>query len=364
MVKILTKNGFQEFKGLHKVKKPGLKVLFENGQTFICSRTHRFISGDLEIFANSLRPGNIIEDVSGNLVKVVKVSRLKEVELIDVLGVDGATYTSEGFEHHNCEFLGSTYTLIEPDILKKLYEDLLKISPIKEDLGGHLRIYEYPDKKFRYVIGVDPSKGSGKHDATIQVLKVLSVKPELKARQVAVFSDNSTDPYAMAQVVNRLSIYYNSAQIFCEGNGEGSATVSHLWWTFQNPNVYNEIGKNVLGLVATPASKSKAVVMMKRLIENGFLELTDTPTLNQLATYIEDDSGKTHGQNGLPDDLVSSLYWACYGFSIPENWEDTVNVYKSEEEGTWGILTDIDDFHGAESDWFSSSNSGWSGGGY
>lgn len=346
-MKILTKNGFQDFKGLQKVKRPGVVITFENGQQFTCSRTHRFISGDLEIFAHSLRPGNSVLDKEGNLVKVVKISRKKEIECIDVLGVSGETYSSEGFEHHNCEFLGSTYTVIDPECLKQLYEKILKITPIKIDMNNKLRIYEMPDKKSKYILGVDPSKGSGKHDATIQVLKIIAFKPELKAKQVAVFSDNSTDPYAMAQVANRLSIYYNNATILCEGNGEGSATVSHLWWTFQNPNVFNEPGKNVLGIVATPASKAKAVIMMKRMIENNFLEIYDNETVNQLATYVEDESGKTHGQNGLADDLVSSLYWACYAFTVPDIWDESISIYKNTNasEEAWGILADIGDYH-------------------
>jgi hypothetical protein len=224
------------------------------------------------------------------------------------VGVENKCFISESIVHHNCEFLGSTYTVIDANILKQLFEAALQIRPLKEDMGGKLKIYEHPEPNARYIIGVDPAKGTGKHDATCQVIKLITFKPTIKAKQVAVFSSNEHESYAMAQIVNRLSQFYNNATIACEGNGEGSAIVNHIWYTFMNPNLFCEPGKHTLGIFASLGSKSKAVTMMKRLIENFFLEIIDQQTINQLATYIEDDGGKTHGQGQQSDDLISSLY--------------------------------------------------------
>jgi hypothetical protein len=47
---------------------------------------------------------------------------------------------------------------------------------------------------------------------------------------------------------------------------------------------------------------------MKKLLENGDLTLFDTPTVNELATFIEDDRGSFKGKDDKPDDLVSALY--------------------------------------------------------
>jgi hypothetical protein len=45
---------------------------------------------------------------------------------------------------------------------------------------------------------------------------------------------------------------------------------------------------------------------MKKLIENGDLELVDIETINQLVSFI-DSNGIFKGKD-LPDDLVSALY--------------------------------------------------------
>ena len=348
--KILTHEGYKSFKGIQKIYKPAYKFIFDNKQEIITGKTHRFICDGLEIYANSLKPGDTLLDASNNVIKIISIEDIDSIELYDIIGVENKTFIADGINHHNCEFLGSTYTVIDATVLSVLFEKCLTIRPIKEDLGGSLKIYELPEKDAKYIIGVDPSKGTGKHDACLQVIKIVSLTPTIKAKQVAVFASSEKDSYSMAQIVNRLSKYYNNAIIACEGNGEGAALVTHLWHTFQNPGLFNEPGKAGLGIFASLGTKSTAVTMMKRLIENFFLELVDIETINQLATYIEDDGGKTHGQGTQPDDLISALYWACFIFAVPNFFDEEIGIYSQNttdtEEEAWGILSDINDNFG------------------
>jgi hypothetical protein len=105
-------------------------------------------------------------------------------------------------------------------------------------------------------------------------------------------------------------------------------------------NLYNE-RTNSLGIRATKSTKPKAVLLMKKLVEDGSLILHDKTTLEQLGDFTETSSGGFSGKN-LNDDLVSSLYWACY--FIETNWLETGYKFekKNEDDGPWGILSDID----------------------
>lgn len=247
-------------------------------------------------------------------------------------------------QEYEVNFLGSTATVVGPECLGRLLSETT-YEPVGYASNKRLRIYEEPTPEcVGYIIGADPAKGTGKHDATMQVFKVVSVDP-ISLVQVAVFQDNNTDPHEFAGIVDMLSKKYRNAKILVENNGEGSAVVQHLWWTYESENMYCESSKRTgMGLRATAQNKSRAVILMKRFLEDKNLKLMDRETVKQLATYIEDDRGSTHGQQGKPDDLVSALYWACYAMEL-EIFDD-VTIISNGDDGTdyevWGILADHD----------------------
>jgi len=80
----------------------------------------------------------------------------KSIELYDIVNSGlRHLYYSNNIISHNCEFLGSVNTLINPAKLKNLvYED-----PIKRNAG--LDVYENPIKDHNYLITVDVARGLG-----------------------------------------------------------------------------------------------------------------------------------------------------------------------------------------------------------
>ena len=242
-------------------------------------------------------------------------------------------------------FLGSTNTLVDSDVLETIISGWEE--PIKIDLQNRFFIYEKPIEKNVYVLGVDSAKGTGEHYSTIQVLKILGNSP-IKLKQVAIFNSNTTDIYNFSEIINRTSIYYNSAYIMVENNAEGAVVVNRLWWDFENSKLINTGGKSKdLGIRATKNSKPRAVLLMKKLIENSNIELVDKNTLDQLTVFIE-EKGKFFGK-GKPDDLISALYWAIHLFNMDvlnESW--TLSENKEDEDDYWGIFKDYAEF---EEEW-------------
>ncbi len=254
-------------------------------------------------------------------------------EQIKNLGIHGFN------QEFGCKFLGSTNTVINPEVLRTLLNT--HVEPDLYDLKNRLRVWEKPKEGALYVMGVDPAKGTGEHDSCIQIFKINSRIP-IDMEQVAVFQDNMTDVYNFSQIIHKLSIYYNGAYIMCENNGEGSAVITQLWWTYENEGLVNTGAKAVnLGIRSNRNNKPRAVLLMKKLIEDGSVKIKDKETIEQLSSYIEDEA-KFYGKD-KPDDLVDSMFWAFYLFEMNVMSEDWQFKKDEKENDAWGILSDIED---------------------
>jgi hypothetical protein len=243
-------------------------------------------------------------------------------------------------QEYAVEFLGSTNTVIDADILEQIIG--LWKEPVHFDLGGKFMIYEKPVEGAIYVLGVDAAKGTGEHYSTIQVIKLLNMKP-VEMEQVASYVHNLIDVYSFADLVDRVSRYYNHSYIMCENNSEGAAVVNKLWWDLENEGLVNTGSKTIdLGIRAKRNTKPQAVLLMKKLIEDGSLKLVDKETLDQLTTFIESNN-KFFGKD-MPDDLISALYWGCYILEM-NIWDETYEFSKSKQsdDDIWGILSDVEE---------------------
>ena len=350
---IYTPNGFSDFDGINVITKDKYKtIITEEGHYLKCSYNHKVSIGKGFISAKNLIIGDYIETSTG----LSKISEIKEIEneivLYDPVNVRNQnTYYSNNIISHNCQFLGSTSTVISPETLEYLFTQTKE--PLQVDMQGKFRVYEKPLTGAKYVLGVDTAKGTGEDYSVVQVLKFTGMSP-LSFEQVAVFSDNFTDVYNFADIVNRICIYYNGAFIMCENNAEGSAVVNKLWWDIECEHLVNSGSKSVdLGIRATRTTKPKAVLLMKKLIEDQCLIIPDKETVEQLSSFIE-EKGRFFGKD-LHDDAVSALYWTCY-ISQMDLFEEEISLKKiekgteKEEEEIWGVLADINEDASAE-DW-------------
>jgi hypothetical protein len=242
-------------------------------------------------------------------------------------------------QEQNIEFLGSSSTVINSDVLKNLmigYKD-----PIAKELEGKLLVYEKPIPGNIYIIGADVAKGTGQNFSAAQVLKVKSLKP-IRLEQVAAYNCNTVDIYKFSEILIKIGYYYNTAYLLIENNAEGAGVVNRVWWDLEYMNMYSSGGKNKdLGIRATKTTKPRSILLMKKLLEDYSLSLVDKTTIDQLADFSE-QNGK-FGCTNLNDDLVSALYWACHILNtewLPETFEFSNN--NNDGDDVWGVLTDVE----------------------
>lgn len=244
-------------------------------------------------------------------------------------------------QEYECEFLGSVSTVIDSTCLEDLFACITE--PIERQMNNKLSIYCKPDTDKVYIIGVDTAKGTGENYSVCQILRLKSLKP-IKLQQVATYRNNTVDVYTFSEIVNNLSYYYNNAYIMVENNAEGAVVVNRLWWEFENDNLVNSGSKSTdLGIRSTTRNKPRAVLLMKRLIEDGSLELVDRDTIFELSNFIEQNN-RYFGKD-TNDDCVSALYWACFALEM-DIFEESYalkNKQKEEvdyEDDSWTIISD------------------------
>lgn len=218
--------------------------------------------------------------------------------------------TEKFAQEMECEFLGSSGTLISGSKLKQLvYKD-----PIEET--GGLMMYQRPIGNHNYVIIVDVSRGKGLDYSAFQVIDVT----KMPYVQVCTFRDNMIVPMDYASILHRIGMFYNESQILVEVNDIGEQVSATLHEDFEYENMLftensGRSGKRLTtgfaskgdkGIRTTKTVKSIGCSILKLLIEQDQLILNDFNTIKELSTFSK-KGVSWEAESGCHDDLVMGL---------------------------------------------------------
>lgn len=324
-LEIMTENGtFDPFWGLIEKKSHGYKLKLEDGRELKYSDGHRFMIDGWEVYVESLSVG---DSIAGSTIVDIEEVTDTFYGPYSVRGHEYSTVDENGEKvqmHHNCEFMGSSTTLIELDKLAKLFPT----EPKEFKYGYLVSIWEEPIPGAMYVMGVDTSTGSGLDFSAVQVLKLINKD---KFEQVCTFHDDRTLGGKFSQIIKDLSEWYNDALIIIENNGPGKNVAEELWYTLDCQNIINT-DPHGIGTNANKASKLEACLMLQREVNRDSLIIHDSATLKELTTFIEVSPNVFKATAGSHDDLVSALYWAVYAIFQPEIDLDNLKVDMNKRE--------------------------------
>lgn len=208
-------------------------------------------------------------------------------------------------QEYECEFLSSDKLLIDSIFLANLTPHIDAVKPrfVIKDVVFWSDIIEGGT----YLIGVDPSTGSGEDFSVITIFEFPTMK------QVAEFRSNSmstTLVYGVLKNIIKFMEKKNTTIFFSvENNGVGEGIIA-LFEADENPpqlaEFVSEEGKNRRGMTTTRKTKMKACVNMKEMLEKGNLEITSRVLLAELKTYAR-HGGAYRAQLGSTDDCISAL---------------------------------------------------------
>jgi hypothetical protein len=203
-----------------------------------------------------------------------------------------------------CEFILADESLIAPAKLMDLqgHEPLYKT--------GQVRWYQRPRKDRIYVVGLDPSLGTGGDASAIQVFEADT------SEQIAEWRHNRTPIPEQIRILTEIvatikeqdpkEIYYS-----VENNTIGEAALISLeQWGEENVPGYflSESGKGSArryrrGFNTTQKSKLLACSKLKSLIESGKMKIRSSALVSELKTFVA-SGGSYAAKVGETDDLV------------------------------------------------------------
>ena len=202
---------------------------------------------------------------------------------------------------------------------------------------GQTRFYKKPTGDKSYIVGLDPSMGTGGDYAAIQVIEIPSYE------QVAEWQHNTTAIPGQIRVLRDICSYIKEC---CNTDGE------NIYWSVENNGigeaallVIQDFGEeNIPGLFisepirkghvrkfrkgfnTTHSSKVTSCARLKTMIENDKLFIRSKPLVSELKAFVATGSSY-QAKPGHNDDLVSSLILTLRMMTVMKDWD--TNVYNT-----------------------------------
>jgi len=244
--------------------------------------------------------------------------------------IAGMNFDLEKFnQEYNCEFLGSSGTLISGWKLKELVHQ----APMVEKEG--LIQYFQPEKDNVYMMVCDVSRGKGLDYSAFQLLNV----SRMPYQQTCVYRNNAVTPVDYAEVIHRVAKAYNNASVLVEVNDIGEQVSHSLHYDFGYENVLftenaGRSGKRITGgfggtavdkgIRTTKVVKSVGCSILKLLIEQNQFIVNDFHTINELSTFSK-KGNSYEAEPGKHDDLVMCLVLFAW-LSEQQYFKDYTNI--------------------------------------
>jgi hypothetical protein len=270
-------------------------------------------------------------------------------------------------QEYECEFLGSSNTLIHPTKLR----NMVYKHPIAQADGG-LKIYEEPEKDTIYAIVVDTARGAGADYSAFIVVNVST----MPYRQVAAFRNNLISPLIYPNIIYGAAVKYNDALILVETNDIGQQVADILHYDLEYDGVLvtannGRTGQSLSGGFATTThygvKTSKQVkrigcATLKTLVESDKFLIYDYDTIYELSRFSLKNSLKGN-QSYEAEDGNDDMAMCCVLFAwlttqpyLKEitNVDIRMQIYEQNEKMLeqqmlpFGLLSTGDDIHDEE----------------
>ncbi len=213
-------------------------------------------------------------------------------------------------QEFECEFIGSTLTLIAPSKLRTMTFQ----SPLATQ--GGMDVYEQPQKDRTYCIVADTAQGKAQDYSALSVFDIT----EIPYRQVAKYRDNKISPMLYPNVVYNIGIRYNTAWTLIEVNDVGQQVAEALHFELEYENILmcsmhgragQKVGggfgkNNQLGIRTSKQLKRIGCAALKEMIETDKLIVPDFETIAELTTFSSKHNS-FEAEEGHHDDLAMTL---------------------------------------------------------
>jgi hypothetical protein len=328
--KIKTPDSWKNFSGIQLLeKRKTYCITTEKGKKLNCTSDHK-----LKIYGGSFKElvylgeGDVIETIDGfEMISSITPNQGNE-NVYDITNVGTKhEYYTNGIISHNCHFIGSANTLINPAILRNMKAS----DPIIRE--PNIDIYELPISGHTYVLLADVSEGQNLDYSAFQIIDVTSIP----YRQVAKYRDNKIAPVLFPTMIYAAAKKYNDAYVLVEINTVGLqvADILHLEFNYENlvrVAMKGRQGQRIsagflpkvaYGVKTSTQTKRIGCSNLKTLVESEKLLIRDFDTISELHTFVQNKQSFA-AEEGYNDDLVMGL--VNFGWLISQrNFKENIN---------------------------------------
>jgi len=319
-LKIKTEFGFVPFCGIRKISKKQLyKVKISDGSEIICSMNHRFVVNNKELLLSSLNIGDKLETEKGEY-EIVSIIEDSMDYCFDILGVDNknSSFYANGINNHNCSFSGSTFTLIDGDVL----EALKAVDPAYFPREGFY-LWKKFDPNRIYIFGVDSAQGANNDYHVINIFDVTTWHIDGKLEQIGLYRRNDIGLFEFEADLRDIAKQFGEPVIIIENNHLGSVLCNNLYFEYGYENVFYDYDKGDYGINANGKTKPLALTYFRADIEEGKMIIHSEDMIRELSYFEEIRTGifRAREGRGFHDDTIASGYWVSYALRT-NFWDD------------------------------------------
>lgn len=216
-----------------------------------------------------------------------------------------------------CKFLGSSNTLISPDVIGRMSAK----TPVYSKDG--LDVLEEPQSGHVYALIADTSRGVGGDYCAFTVTDISKYPYTV----VAKYRNNKVSPLLYPDIIHKVAKDFNKAYVLVEINDNGQQVADSLYMDLEYENMFfvgahSRSGQYLssgytqgatLGVRTTKLVKRLGCTAFKGLVENNKLLIHDAEIISEISTFIE-VRGTHKADEGYHDDLVMTLVllgWAA-----------------------------------------------------
>lgn len=342
-ITVSTPNGNQSFVGVKcSYHNFYYEIITTTNDKIKCTENHIFETLNGGVLAKDItKKDELIHSQYGNCFIKSKRKIRKKVKMFDLVGVEGGSiYYTNDIASHNCDFLGSSNTLLSNSSMNKLaiHEALTETE--------NMKVYAQPKKGHAYVATIDVSGGIGADYSVINIMDVTEYPHE----QVLVYRNNEIDPTKFASVIKSIGYKYNKATVIVELNNDGKLTAKELFEleyenlistaSIKGDNVIKGGRNSSVGILMTTNTKKIGCARLSDLIETEMVLIKDEDTIREFSTFVV--KGNSYSADvGKNDDCVMTLVMFA--------WFTTTNYFEDiSGANSWELLQkakDDDDLH-------------------
>ena len=261
-------------------------------------------------------------------------------------------------QEFECQFISSDLLLISSLYLNKVTEEIKKF-PVKKEIQ-EVKFWDDIKKGASYIMGVDPSTGSGNDFSVIEIFSF----PDLV--QVAEYRSNTMSSNKFYAMIKNLLLFMESKDcdvyfsVENNGVGEGVLALHENDETQPTSTLIDGEGSKRRGMTTTSKNKMATCVLLKQLFESQGVQIRSATLLREFKSFTR-HAGSYAAQVGATDDCVSAvlivlrilqelasfddlafekLYSGSFGRITEDEWEVATSEaeYNEDEDDDVGVI--------------------------